>query len=89
MVDNPPVTGIWSQLTDSPVWVRFAVIGGGASCVAGGLVGLVVGLQHPAAVWFAIPEAAVLMGLPGTVLALVAGAIATVGRAIWRLLRRR
>jgi hypothetical protein len=86
--DNPAVRDVWSQLQATPVCVRSAVIAGATACVVGGLVRLVVGLQHPATVWFAILEAALLVGVPATVLGLVAGLMVMVGRAMWRLFRR-
>lgn len=76
-----------SRRLPAPLWARMAVLAGLGCCMVGGLLGLLLGLSHPATVWFAIPEGAFILGVAGALTGLVLGAVATAARALWRAAR--
>ena len=78
---------VWSQLKKLPLPMSFAFTAGGTFFVIGGVVGLIVGLRHPATAWFAVPEAAIIVGIPATVLGLAVGIVVSACRRVWRATR--
>jgi len=83
------VNDIWLQLKGLPLPVSFAFTAGATFCVIGGIVGLVIGLtNHAATAWFAVPEAAIIAGIPAAALGLAIGILASACRWLWRALTR-
>ena len=63
----------WDRI---PTTLRWAFVGGGATGLAGGVAGLVVGLEaYPPTAWFAVFELGVPAGLAGGLLAGGAGLV--------------
>ena len=72
-----------SQLAAMPLVRRFAVVGGAAAGILGGIVGLVLGLRsYPATAWFAVLEVGVPAAVTGAVLGALAGLVAVVVQRI-------
>lgn len=78
---------LWSQISELPLPVRYACVGGGLFAAIGVPIGLIRGLSYPATALFAMGEGAVLIGAAGAALGFAAGVIAAACCALWRALR--
>ena len=68
-------------LEGSPLFVRSAVLGAAVAGLAGGVVGLVLGLfAYPPTAWFAVIELGLPAALLGGLCGLAIGAIASIGK---------
>jgi uncharacterized membrane protein SpoIIM required for sporulation len=66
----------WQELSEGPVPLRYALLGGAAAGALGGVIGLVIGLQvYAPAAWLAILEVGLPAALLGSVLGLIVGSI--------------
>ncbi|HUA74292.1 MAG TPA: hypothetical protein VL988_05990 [Solirubrobacteraceae bacterium] len=71
-----------------PLIPRFAVAATVLGSVVGAIAGVLLGLDHPSTVWFALFEGAFLVGVAASLLGLLAGLIAYVLVTVWRHARR-
>jgi hypothetical protein len=72
-----------SQVAEMPIVARFAVVGSVTASLAGGVIGLVLGLlAHPPTAWFAILEVGVPAGGLGAAIGALVGVVAHVARRL-------
>lgn len=78
---------LWRNIAMIPIMLRFALLGAALCGVAGGVVGLVVGLNvYAPTAWFAVFEIGLPSGILGAALGFLVGGCVHFARFLARLI---